>query len=108
MSRPIKLDANGLRPRTSWPRLTDEQQTTLREFLAWWRVQCEYGAQRSGELAAIATEDTGQAKVAEWWAHAVRAIDFLLSKVGQRQQYLEIQAAMKEKRWKDKVTEPGT
>lgn len=108
MPRKPELDAHGLRHKRFWPHLTADQQATLLEFLAWWRATAEHAHDRAAELAAIAKEDTGAQGMAQWWAHAIRTIDWLLHRVPQRQQYLEIKLAQAEGRWRDKAPARAT
>lgn len=108
MPRPVKLDAHGLRPRRLWPMLPEETQKQMIDFLAWYRAVADQGATKAGQLADMAQVDAGMRETAAWWAHAVRACDWLLSYVGNRQEYLEIELAIKEKRWIPPTTKPGT
>jgi hypothetical protein len=108
MPRKPKLDHRGLRERRWWPELTEDEQKTIINFLGWYRAVAEDGHAKAVELANMATIDNGTRQNAEWWAYAVRTVDWLLSYVPHRQQYLEILLAEKEGRWKPPATRPGT
>lgn len=108
MPRKAKLDAQGLREKRFWPHLSAEHQAELVNFLGWYRAVAQDAKAGADAIAAIASQDLGSRGNAEWWAYVIRSIDWLLSRVPTRQQYLEILLAEQEGRWQPKATRPGT
>lgn len=108
MPRPIKLDEHGLRHRRKWPTFDAEQRHYIIGFLTSMRVEAEKALVAANRLAEVAAADGETAGAAAWWAYSVRTIDWLLSRVPDRQLCLEIDLARKEGRLCLDTSEPAT
>jgi hypothetical protein len=108
MPRKVSFDGQGLRDRRQWPSIPPDQAQAMLDFLGWYRAVAEDALTKSAAIAEIAREDLGSAGNAQWWAHVIRAIDWLMHQVGKRQKYLEIQLAQREGRWQPQGQGRGT
>ena len=105
MKRTLKLDANGLRRSWHWPKLTAEQQQTIRDYLSWYYASADDAADKFKVMARGSADPTISLNAEMHWRNVCSAIAWLLSHVENRQRYLECQLAMQEGRFK--LENPG-
>lgn len=108
MASSVKLDPFGLRPRAYWPKLPEPVQGLVMNFLAYMRGEAEAAAMSSAKIAEIAREDLGAAATMQYWLHAIKTIDWLLTRSTQKQKFMEILLAQQEGRWTVPATSPAT
>lgn len=108
MTRKLKLDADGLRYKTNWPRLPAADQQTLREYLSWYYVAAESAADQARDQARGSPEPQFSLATENYWRTVCKAIRWLMYHIEHRQRYLECKLALAEGRLKGPAIGPDT